>query len=298
MMYNDNAFLFGGGLMLNALLLCCTVVGISAQGILKKYYNVKLGGRGAFVFSTMQVVFCCLIFLFTSRFNLEFNAALLPYSIGFALSYGSAVIFGFLAIKTGALSITSLITSYSLVVPTFYGLFFLGEAVDGFFWVGFVLLIFSLFLINSRGGEIRITPIWIIYVTLAFLGNGICSAVQAAQQRAFAGAYKSEFMIMALVGVAICLAVIAVICERGDAGVCMRRGGHLMAACGISNGLVNLFVMILVTLMSAALMYPIMSAGGIILSWTVSRFLYKERLTRGQNLALVLGILSVIFMNL
>ena len=161
-----------------------------------------------------------------------------------------------------------------------------------------MLLIFSLFLINSRGAGIKITPLWIIYVTLAFLGNGICSAVQAAQQRAMGGAYKSEFMIIALLSVSVFFTVLALVKEREDVGGCLRRGGHLMAACGIANGLVNLFVMILVTLMSAALMYPIMSAGGIILSWTVSRFLYKERLTRGQNLALVLGILSVIFMNL
>ena len=71
-----------------------------------------------------------------------------------------------------------------------------------------------------------------------------------------------------------------------------------MALCGIANGAMNLFVMLLSTRMNASLMFPVFSAGGIILTWTVSRFVYKEKLALGQNLALVLGILAVVFMNL
>ena len=44
----------------------------------------------------------------------------------------------------------------------------------------------------------KITWKWILYVLLAFLGNGACSTVQVLQQRTFAGAYKNELMIMAL----------------------------------------------------------------------------------------------------
>ena len=284
--------------MINALLLSASAIGISAQGIIKKYYNGKVGGRGVFLFTSVSVLFSCLIFVITSGGNLDFRAEVIPYSLGFAVSYGAAALVGFLAIKYGPLSITSLITSYSLVIPTFFGLIFLGEEVGFTFWIGFALLIVSLFLINSRGGEIRITPLWVVFVILAFLGNGICSAVQAAEQRAFSGGYKSEFMITALLCVSATILLLSLFTERGDAAFCLKRGTHLMAMCGCANGLVNLFIMLLVSSMSAALMYPIISAGGIVLSWGVSRFLYKEKLTLGQNIALVLGICSVIFMNI
>ena len=284
--------------MLNALLLCGAAVGISMQGILKKYYNGRVGGRGVFIFAAVSVLCACAVFAVSGGFRFDFRWEVLPYSFGFALSYGAAVVFSFLAIRSGPLSITSLITSYSLVIPTFYGLLFLGEEVSLLFWLGLLLLAVSLFLINPRGGEIKISARWVVFVTLAFLGNGICSAVQAAQQRAFDGGYKNELMITSLGAVAVFFLLSALLVERRDIVPCLRRGTHLMAGCGIANGLVNMFVMLLVTQMSAALMYPIMSAGGIVLSWIVSRFLYRERLTVGQNVALVLGILSVVFMNL
>ena len=90
----------------------------------------------------------------------------------------------------------------------------------------------------------------------------------------------------------------AAFAERRDVLPCVKRGGYLMVLCGVANGAVNLFVMLLATRMNASLMFPIMSAGGIVLTWGVSRFLYKEKLTLTQNLALVFGISAVVLMNL
>ena len=285
--------------MLDALLLCGAAVGISAQNVLKKYYNGKTDRHGVFIFAAISAFVACLFFLISSGFKLDFCAEVIPYSLGFAVSYAAASVGSFLAIQSGSLSLTSLINSYSLVVPTFYSLIFFGESVSGIFWVGFALLMISLFLINSREGEVKITLKWVVFVVVGFLGNGICSTVQAAEQRAFAGAYKSEFMIMALTVVALSLFTASLCTERDCMGDCLKRGGHLMAGCGVANGAVNLFIMLLLVRMSsAAVIYPVISAGGIVLSWSVSRFLYKENLTKKQNLALVLGIVSVVLMNL
>ena len=167
-----------------------------------------------------------------------------------------------------------------------------------FFWIGLVFLLVSLFLINSKKTEVKITFRWVIAVALAFLSNGICSVVQNAQQRSFSGEYKSELMIMALAAVGILLLAAAFFAERGEVCTCFKKGGYLMSACGFANGAANLFVMLLATRMNASLMFPIICAGGIILTWALSRFLYKEKLSMSQNVALVLGILAVVFMNL
>ena len=284
--------------MINALLLCGAAVGISAQNVVKKHYNKKTDRHGVFIFASTSALVACLFFLVASGFNLDLRAEVIPYSIGFAASYAAASVGSFLAIQAGSLSLTSLINSYSLIIPTFYSLIFFGEEVGVTFWIGFALLMVSLFLINSREGEVKITLKWIIFVVIGFLGNGICSTVQAAEQRDFSGAYKSEFMVMALTLVALSLFITSLCTERDCMRDCVKRGGHLMVSCGVANGAVNLFIMLLLVRMSAALIYPIISAGGILLSWAVSRFLYKENLTRKQNLALVLGIVSVVLMNL
>ena len=50
--------------------------------------------------------------------------------------------------------------------------------------------------------------------------------------------------------------------------------------------------------MAASLMFPLISAGGIILTYIVSRFAYKEKLSLNQNIGVVLGVAAVIFLNL
>ena len=64
------------------------------------------------------------------------------------------------------------------------------------------------------------------------------------------------------------------------------------------NGVCNFLVMILAVKMDASIMFPVMSAGGIVVTGLVSVFIYKEKLSRGQYAALVLGITSVVRMNI
>jgi len=71
-----------------------------------------------------------------------------------------------------------------------------------------------------------------------------------------------------------------------------------MVGCGLANGAVNLFVMILSGKMATSIMFPLISAGGIIATWIVSRLFYREKLTTYQNIGLILGVISVIFLNI
>ena len=297
--------------LLNAAYLLLIVIGISAQSVIKKGYNNKSEGKGVFTFSSVTVLTACIFFVIKSGFNLPFGWEMLPYALGFAISYCLSAVFGFLAIKEGPLSLTSLVTSYSLIIPTFYGLIFLDESASVWFWIGLALLCISLFLINSgkkpsaeeeekkeEGEPVKITLLWAIFALVSFVGNGACSTIQTVQQRTFDGQYKNELMIIALLAVTVIMTAAACFAERKDIIPCTKRGWYWMVLCGVANGVVNLLVMVLSTRMKASLMFPVISAGGIILTWVVSRFLYKEKLSVGQNVALVLGIAAVVFMNL
>ena len=283
--------------MLNVLFLSLVILSISLQNIFKKAYNIKIGNKGSFVFSAGLVLSAALFFLFSSGFKLDFKAEVIPYSLAFAASYGTAVLMGFLAINVGSLSLTSLINSYSLIIPTFWGLFFMGEGASLFFWIGLGILFVSLFLMNFGRAGTKITLKWVVFVFLSFLGNGICSAVLTAQQKAFGGLYKNEMMIMALLTVAIVLVGVAAFRERGEVKESLR-GAHFMIACGVANGVCNLLVMILSVKMPASIMYPVISAGGIIITGIVSLLIYREKLSVNQCIALLLGTVSVVLMNI
>lgn len=272
------------------------IFGVTFQTVIKKPYTQKTGGRGPYFFSFLVSLAAMLFFIFTAK-GYEFDIRVVGYAVAFAIAYIVATVFALYSVANGSLSLTSLIISYSLILPTAYGLILLNDPVGVKLCIGIVLLIISLFLINQKNIDAPITFKWVIYVVLAFAGNGMCSVVQKMQQVAFDGAYKNEFMIIALLIVTLLLGVFVLAKERKEIKVYAKAGWHIAIACGIANGAVNLFVMILSNLMPVSVMFPMISAGGIIITYLFSRFVYREKLTKLQFVGFLTGIASVIFMS-
>lgn len=282
---------------MSVLYLILIIFGCAFQNIIKKPYTQKTAGKGVYFFSLLSSLAAMLFFIITSD-SFEWDKGLVIYSALFALSYMTATVFGLAAVTYGALSLTTLIISYSLMLPTAYGLMFLNDPIGPGLFPGLILLVASLFLINPKSADTPLTPKWIVCVFLAFVGNGMCSVVQKMQQIAFNGDYKNEFMILALVMVVILLSVFVIVKESKEIKTYAKAGWHISLASGIANGMVNLFVMILSGIIPVSLMFPMISAGGIIVTYFVSRFFYKEKLTKTQLVGFVLGIASVVFLNI
>ena len=284
---------------MNYLLLILVTLGVSIQQISKKAYNKKTGG-GAFTFSAATTLIALLFFILTSKDGLSYPPKLLWYSVSFAICFCLALVFSFLSIATGSLSLTSLFTQYSLLIPTVFGLIFLKEPASKFLLVGILLLLVSVVFVNleNKGEKKQITLKWIVFVFLAFVGNGFCSTIQKVQQIEFGGLYKNQLMIVALSIVTISLLVIALFTERKNMVHDLKKGSGLYLISGLANGLVNFLVLVLSSKMPASVMFPVISAGGIVATALVSIFVYKEKLSKYQTLGLILGILSIIALNL
>lgn len=284
---------------IEAVSVAAIIIFTAMQNILKKGY-LKGGGKGVFVFSAVTVITACLFFLCMSIGNSSFSLEVIPYVIGFAVSYTAAAVFNFLALGAGALSLTSLFSSFSLLIPTAYGLIFDNDEIGVFLVIGFALLVISLFLINCTGkkGEGRVTLKWLFFALLALAGNGACSTVQSVQSRTFEGRYDSIFMVLALAIVALFLVGMAVVKERKWILPSLKCGIVLMIAAGVANGVVNLLVMLCSKTVDKSLLFPLISAGGIVVAWLVSVFIYKEKLSAKQNIGMLLGVASIVFLNL
>lgn len=284
--------------MVNALLLLTIVIFVSVQSVMKKIYNTKVTG-GALSFSAASCVAALVVFLITSGGKLNFSTDFLIYSLLFAVSYSVTVVTNLLAIKTGPLSLTCLVTSFSLIVPTLYGILALDEPVSANLLIGLALLVVALILINlEEKGEKKITLKWVLYVVLAFVGNGMCSTVQKVQQINLAGQYKSEFMIVALIISAAAMAIFALCTEKTEFLPNLKAGFWMYAVNGLANGVTNFLVIFLSLRTPASVMFPVISAGGIVLTFLISLFIYKEKLSTWQILGSALGLVSVIFLNL
>ena len=280
---------------MNTLYLLAIILGVSGQSIVEKPYTQKTDGAGVYFFNTLLSAVALLFFVVTSS-KFSFDISFIPYSIGFAISYAVASVFMVLAIAYGSLSLTSLFISYSLMIPTFYGLI-IGDTVSTGFIPGMLLLVISLFLTNKSDEKAKISLKWIICVFLSFFGNGMCTVVQKTQQIASNGAYKNEFMIVALAIVTVVMLIMSILKERTEIKFFAKVGWHWAIICGALNGMVNLFVMILSGKMPVSLMFPLISAGGLIVTYIVSRFFYKEKLTKIQFIGFIFGLMAVVFLN-
>lgn len=284
---------------MNYLFLILITVGISIQQIAKKAYNQKVL-NGAFGFSAASSLFALLFFAVTITQKLSFNSEFLIYSILFALCYSVATVCSFMSVLTGPLSISSLEIQYSLIIPTVYGLIAYKEPISALLIIGITLLLISLFLVNleEKGEKKKITIKWGVYTFFAFVSNGGCSTVQKIQQENCNGNYKNEFMIIALAITVVSLAFFALISEKKEMILNIKKGFLWCFICGIANGMVNYLVLVLSLRMPASIMFPIISAGGIILTALISIFFYKEKLSIQQKVGLILGTLAIVALNL
>lgn len=281
---------------MNYFYLITIILALSAQNVMKKAYTKKNSG-GVYFFSVLSCLCAALFFVVTSG-GLEWDRKVIPYALAFAMAYSISIVFGLMAIQYGSLSLTSLVMSYSLMIPTLYGLVFLNETISFGFWPGVILLVISMVLINQKVDKSPITWRWMICALFAFLGNGLCVVFQKMQQITFDGAYKNELMIMALLAVAVVLGIFSFSQERESIPKYAKKGWYFGALNGILNGITNLFVMLLSGRMAASLMFPLISAGGIIITYVISKLVYEEKLTKRQFVGFVLGVLSVIFLNI
>ena len=281
------------------ILLVAVIVLMTVQSMAKKAFTIKFPDTNAFFYTCLSCVVAAVFFALTAEDKLVFSAELIPYAAGFAISSGSSMFFSILALKYVSMALTSLVVSYSLIIPALFGIIMYKEPVSPALIIGIVLLCISLALIKSKEEDkVQVTFKWIVCAFLSFLGNGFCSSVQQIQQKTFDGGYKSEFMIMSLAIVVVITLALSLIYERKHISVILKKGILTPIINGAANGGVNLFVMYLVLLMPSSVLFPVVSEGGIVMTAVVSMTIYKERLSKKQIASMVLGIFAIVFLNL
>lgn len=283
---------------MNIILLIFCVLTLTGQSVLRKQYNKKVE-NGIFCFNTISSFFAMLFFLIPSFLGgFVFDTGILIYSVLFAFAYLTCTVTLHLAILWGPFGITSLISSFSIVIPAVFAIIFLKEKITAAVIIGLVMLLASLFLSNSNGlSAEKVSVKWIIVMVLAFFSNGMCSVVQNLQLIKFEHNFKNEFMFFALLFVVIVLGVLTFLKDRTYLKESIKKGIFSAAACGICNGATNLLVMLSLAVMPSSVFFPVLSAGGVICSFFFSLFIYKEILSKKQTFGVILGIVAIILLN-
>ncbi len=86
----------------------------------------------------------------TSAPSRWFHAETAIFAFFFAVSLCISMYAGYQALKLGPVSLTSLIVSFSLIIPCAYGILFLHEPITFFKSTGFVFLLAAILLTNGK----------------------------------------------------------------------------------------------------------------------------------------------------
>lgn len=273
------------------------IVAGAVQNAGAKQYNVKAKEPSTFFFTAVLTFSAMLFFLISALNDFTYLKELWGYSVGFAVCYLLTLGGQFLAIKWGSLSLTTLIASYSLVIPTFYGIFFLKESLNAMGIAGLILLFLSIFLINKKKEKAAFSLKWLLSLLALLIGNGTCATIQKVYQVNYGAANKNEFMTVALLMAGVMFVIASLVTKekiRVQPGLCVAFG----ALAGASNGLANMLIMMLTGLIPNAILFPSVSAGGIVLGFLLAVIVYHERLSKQQLIGYLMGTVSVVLLNL
>lgn len=213
---------------------------------------------------------------------------------GYGISLCLSTHMGFKAFAYGPMSLTSVIASFSLLIPLFFGICCWKESLTAFGIVGILMLLCSILLIRGKSDG-TISFRWLLYATATLLANGICSIIQKYHQLQFPSQYGTEFMLFAWLCVALML-LLAPIAARSDSLPFQPNPAGLAA--GALNGAANYIVLRLAATENASVLFPIVSATNILASWLIGIVLFKEKLTVLQTIGLLLGIASIVLLKL
>jgi len=275
------------------LLYLFSVLCSSGQSALGKQY-ARLGGK-SLTFNINKALIGALLFLIVGiigGFSLHLETML------FAVVYGvllcASMHTGFKALSMGPMALTSMIASFSLLIPFSFGIIFWGESLTILKFVGIALLLFSIFLINSRK-ESGFSTKWLFYALATLLSNGLCSVIQKLHQLSFPTLYKTEFMFWSLLCVSLILTVTHMASKTEKA---RPRFSLLGMASGVGNCVANYIVLYLSATENASVLFPIISVSNIIAVWAMGIILFKEKLRSLQTVGLIIGVISVVLLKI
>ena len=237
-------------------------------------------------------------------FDFSFEPKVLLYSIGFGVFYTIALLGMINAFKTGSASLTSLVVQLAIIGVSIWGFIFWNVVVTPITVVGLALVVLCLCFClyngkNTEAQEKKISGKWLFFATLTFLGNAGCSIVQKYEQIAFEGKHGAQLMVFAMLLTALVCLVIYCKSDRTDSKQILLSWGWIPPLAGIGNVLLNLFIILMsMTSLSPAVVYPVVGVGSLMLTTFASVFAFKEKLSRWRWIGISLGAVATALLSI
>lgn len=261
------------------------------------------------ILRTYQILFCliaALLFWYRSGFSITLNRALLLYGMGFGLFFFTATLLGAVCYEIGSMSVTSIITNLSFLIPIVYGCIASGDQISGMQCLGIGLIVVVLILVGipqkgSGGNRVHISPVWFPAVLIAFFSNGMTAVLQKRYITDYTDEHLSVMMTVAYLTSAALFLVCLFVKGNTQTMKVNKRALIEVIVVSIISGIGsfggNLLVGILCNVVEGAILYSCVNGGLCLFISVVSFLAFKEKCYLTKILALVVGVSAIIILN-
>ena len=270
------------------------------EAMIVKHYGKKYDAGGMF-FNAVICIFSMFYFVITDKGGLQFPPKIILFGLINSTMYAIGFYAAYQAYRIGSFGLTRLLSSFGIIITTFYGIIFLKEPTTPYTYIALVLIVVA-FLIGYQKDDadekVNISAKWVLMVVLTVLSNAMISILGRIQVGMFDGEYKNEYLMISLGGAAILLMVLGLIFER-DKFVSTVKNGFLYGMfAGMFNGINNFFILVTYSYVPISISSPVKSGLGMVISFVMSVVIYKEKFSRRQLIQVAIGIVAVVLMNL
>jgi glucose uptake protein GlcU len=110
--------------------------------------------------------------------------------------------------------------------------------------------------------------------------------------------YAVAFQFFAMIAVSAIFGVVLLVKLPKNAKKAFKRTLAYAPPAGVANAICNVLMLLLATMLSGVVLYPSVSAGGIVFTFVTALLFYKERYTKWQYVGYAFGIISIILLSL
>ncbi len=294
---------------MNGLLIILSVLSFASNSLLTRTFQTKLQKAKhsinlyqAFFTLVASVAYFTLAFVQGVSFSLHM---LLPAAL-FGICFSLAVLFSAECMEMGYMSLTSVITNLSLILPVAFSWIVLREKIEFIAVAGLLLIIVTLVLssLTTKKSEGGSKAKWLVFVSIAFLANGGSAIVQ--KQYAFSYGENDLMMLMCLAYLTSSLIfAITYIKRNTDAKIPFNeqiKKPLLLPLLSVFSGLGsfagNGLLGYLCDKVDGGILYPCIN-GGLCIAVSIASFLlFKEKPTVRKLSAICTGVAAIILLNL
>lgn len=259
--------------------------------------KAKIGDNSLiFNFNIITSILWCILLFLLNKCTVTINAVTLLWGVAYGLVQASFVLFKTLALRSGPVSITTLIGNSSLLLSISVSALLWKENITLIQCIGVALLIFSIILCTYKKSESVFKANWKLYAFFFSAFAGLVGITFKAFSKSGNTEHTNDMMIIASFIMTVCYLLISIKAKSIKPFLNPNNKQNFIFYALLTGLLSCVYNRLNITLsgkIDAVIFFPVFNGGVILLSCILGFLLCREKLSVKQILGIFTGCLAL-----